>query len=40
MSLVIAEKFREQLGVTVAGSLFVEFPTIMDLRSWLEEYYS
>ena len=40
MSLVIAEKFREQLGVTVAGSLFVEFPTIRDLRSWLEEYYS
>ena len=39
MSLVIAEKFREQLGVTVAGSLFLEFPTIKDLRGWLEEYY-
>lgn len=39
MSLVIAEKFREQLGVTVSGSLFLEFPTIRDLRSWLEEYY-
>lgn len=39
MSLVIAEKFREQLGVTVGGSLFLEFPTIKDLRAWLEEYY-
>ncbi|KAK3370054.1 putative polyketide synthase [Podospora didyma] len=40
MSLVIAEKFREQLGVVVNGSLFLEYPTIGDLRSWLEEYYS
>ena len=39
MSLVIAEKFRENLGVTVAGSLFLEFPTIKDLRTWLVEYY-
>ena len=39
MSLVIAEKFREQLGVTVGGSLFLEFPTIKDLRVWLEENY-
>lgn len=40
MSLVIAEKFREELGITVSGSLFLEFPTIKDLRVWLEEYYS
>lgn len=40
MSLVIAEKFREQLGVLVSGSLFLEYPTIGDLRSWLEEYYN
>jgi iterative type I PKS product template protein len=40
MSLVIAEKFREELGVTVGGSLFLEYPTIGDLRGWLEEYYS
>ena len=39
MSLVIAEKFREQLGVVVGGSLFLEYPTIGDLRSWLQEYY-
>ncbi|KAF2133650.1 ketoacyl-synt-domain-containing protein, partial [Dothidotthia symphoricarpi CBS 119687] len=40
MSLVIAEKFREQLGVVVGGSLFLEYPTIGDLRSWLDEYHS
>jgi monodictyphenone polyketide synthase len=40
MSLVIAEKFREQLGVVVSGSLFLEYPTIGDLRSWLQEYYN
>lgn len=40
MSLVIAEKFREQLGVVVSGSLFLEYPTIGDLRNWLEEYYN
>jgi iterative type I PKS product template protein len=40
MSLVIAEKFREELGITVGGSLFLEYPTISDLRAWLEEYYN
>ncbi|KAL3451986.1 hypothetical protein BJX65DRAFT_203745 [Aspergillus insuetus] len=40
MSLVISEKFREELGVTVTGSLFLEYPTIGDLRSWLLEYYN
>lgn len=40
MSLVIAEKFREELGVSVSGSLFLEYPTIGDLRAWLLEYYN
>ncbi|KAK4234117.1 hypothetical protein C8A03DRAFT_38117 [Achaetomium macrosporum] len=40
MSLVIAEKFREQLGVSVNGSLFLEYPTVGDLKSWLQEYYN
>ncbi|KAK8064116.1 ketoacyl-synt-domain-containing protein [Apiospora saccharicola] len=40
MSLVISEKFREELGVAVSGSLFLEYPTIGDLRNWLLEYYS
>jgi iterative type I PKS product template protein len=40
MSLVIAEKFREELGVVVNGSLFLEYQTVGDLRAWLVEYYS
>ncbi|THC93448.1 hypothetical protein EYZ11_007067 [Aspergillus tanneri] len=40
MSLVISEKFREELGVSVSGSLFLEYPTIGDLRAWLLEYYN
>lgn len=40
MSLVIAEKFRDELGITVGGSLFLEYPTIGDLRAWLIEYHS
>lgn len=39
MSLVIAEKFREELGVTVGGSLFLDYPTVGDLRMWLMEKY-
>jgi monodictyphenone polyketide synthase len=40
MSLVIAEKLRDQLSITVSGSLFLEYPTVGDLRAWLTEYYS
>ncbi|KAF2429264.1 putative polyketide synthase [Tothia fuscella] len=40
MSLVIAEKLRKQLDVKVGGSLFLDYPTIGDLRKWLEESYS
>lgn len=40
MSLVIAEKFREELGITIGGGLFLEYPTIGDLTAWLNEYYS
>lgn len=39
MSLVIAEKFRGTLGVTMSGSLFLEYPLVGDLRKWLLEYY-
>ncbi|KAI0175049.1 hypothetical protein BJ166DRAFT_460527 [Pestalotiopsis sp. NC0098] len=39
MSLVIAEKFRDTLGVTISGSLFLEYPAVGDLRAWLLEYY-
>nr|QLM00044.1 polyketide synthase [Xylaria schweinitzii] len=40
MSLVISDKFRDELNITVTGSLFLEYPTIGDLRGWLSEYYS
>ncbi|PHH89547.1 hypothetical protein CDD83_5806 [Cordyceps sp. RAO-2017] len=40
LSLVIAEKFRVELDVKVGGSLFLDYPTIGDLRRWLDEYYS
>lgn len=40
MTLVIAEKFRDELGVTMGCSLFLEHPTVGDLRAWLLEYYS
>ncbi|KAH6722851.1 putative polyketide synthase [Leptodontidium sp. MPI-SDFR-AT-0119] len=40
MSLVIAEKFKTELDVKVGGSLFLDYPTIGDLRKWMEEYYS
>lgn len=40
MSLVISEKFRQSLGIQVASSLFLEYPSIGALRAWLEEYYS
>jgi monodictyphenone polyketide synthase len=40
MSLVIAEKFNEDLGIAVGGSLFLEYPTIGALREWLEEYHN
>ena len=39
MSLVISEKFREELDVIVSGKLFLEYPTVGYLRSWLVEYY-
>ena len=40
MSLVISEKFGRDLDVKVGGSLFLDYPTIGDLRKWLDEYYS
>jgi monodictyphenone polyketide synthase len=40
MSLVIAEKFQENLGIAVGGSLFLEYPTIGALREWVEEYHN
>ncbi|KZF25341.1 beta-ketoacyl synthase domain-containing protein [Xylona heveae TC161] len=38
MSLVLAEKFRSQLQLDVKSSLFLDCPTIGDLKGWLEQY--
>lgn len=38
MSLVLAEKFRNELGVEVKSSLFLECPTVGDIMAWLEQY--
>ena len=40
MSLVLAEKFRDELGVVMTSGLFLEYPTVGDLRRWLVEHYS
>jgi monodictyphenone polyketide synthase len=40
MSLVITEKLKKELNVSVSGSLFLDYPTIGDLCNWLEEYHS
>lgn len=39
MSLVITEKFKTALDVHVGGSLFLDYPSIGDLRGWLESSY-
>lgn len=39
MSLVLAEKFRLELNVKVNGSLFLDYPTLGELKQWLDEYY-
>ncbi|KAH0344598.1 putative polyketide synthase, partial [Aureobasidium melanogenum] len=39
MSLVITEKFKTTLDVVVGGSLFLDYPSIGDLRGWLESSY-
>ena len=37
MSLVLAQKFRSELGVEVRDSIFVEFSCVGDLCRWLEK---
>ena len=38
MSLVLAEKFRAEAGLEVKSSLFIECPTVGELKAWLEQY--
>ena len=37
MSLVLAQKFRSEIGVEVRDSIFIEFPAVGDLCRWLEK---
>jgi acyl carrier protein len=39
MSLVISEKLRAKYNIKVGGSLFLDYPTIGELRHWLEQYH-
>jgi acyl carrier protein len=38
LSLVLAEKFREELDIHLTGTQFLEYPTIGEFRTWLEEH--
>ncbi|KAI1380222.1 putative polyketide synthase [Hypoxylon crocopeplum] len=38
MSLVLSEKFRQELSLEIKSSLFLECPTIGELKGWLEQY--
>ena len=38
MSLVLAQKFRSEIGVEVRDSIFVEFARVGDLCRWLERW--
>ena len=38
MSLVLSEKLRNELGMEVKSSLFIECPTLGELKGWLEQY--
>jgi iterative type I PKS product template protein len=38
LSLVLSEKFAAELKIQVRSSLFLECPTIRDLKTWLTEY--
>ncbi|KAI9372093.1 hypothetical protein BJX61DRAFT_553236 [Aspergillus egyptiacus] len=38
MSLVLAEKFRGELGLEIKSSLFLECPTVGEMTAWLEQF--
>jgi asperthecin polyketide synthase len=37
MSLVLSEKFRNELGIDVKSSLFLECPTIGEVKEWIDQ---
>ncbi|CAG7947122.1 unnamed protein product [Penicillium nalgiovense] len=38
MSLVLAEKFRNELRLEVRSSLFLECPTVKEFKDWIKQY--
>lgn len=38
LSLVLAEKFREELSINLTGTQFLECPTVGEFKVWVEEY--
>jgi len=38
LSLVLAEKFRDELDIYLTGTQFLEYPTIGEFRTWLEKH--
>ena len=38
MSLVLSEKLRNEMGLEVKSSLFIECPTLGEFKGWLEQY--
>ncbi len=37
MALVLSEKFRNELGLEIKSSLFLECVTVGDMKAWLEQ---
>ncbi|KAL4756861.1 type I polyketide synthase [Aspergillus foveolatus] len=37
MSLVLSEKFRSELGIEIKSSLFLECPSIGEMKDWVEQ---
>ncbi|KAJ0419484.1 hypothetical protein BJY00DRAFT_285769 [Aspergillus carlsbadensis] len=37
MSLVLSEKFRSELGIEIKSSLFLECPSIGEMKHWIEQ---
>lgn len=38
MSLVLSEKFRSELGLEVKSSVFLECPSVVELKNWLSQH--
>ena len=39
LSLVLAERFREELDIILSGAQFLECPTVGDFKAWFKEHF-